>query len=473
MNSCTCVLLKRLFDREIQSKLLQLLMGLNSSFENVKSNVRTMEPMPTINKVLGLLQKVEKQNSISDTLGTMNEANAYASIKQPFTPLEASSKRLKLDTEDKPIKICTHCKNKGHDVTECYQLQTCTFCGVFGHVERQCYQGGYGAQGRYGRGRGRSNSYHKKGNNVYKRTAANNADAMSEHEYYNTDPAYNQAQSDQHGEQDFGTDALVDKVVQKVIRALADNTAHSNASYSLPSTSFAGITSAFTLLIPNKVHSDTWIVDLGASDHMTSCMSLVHNVRSLKQPILVGLPDGSTKLDPLSKLNIAMAKRSENLYLIRTCNTNKCTQDTDVMLLHQRLGHSSFDKMRHLPDLSFSVDSKFHCEVCIMSKHHKLPFPVSKSHAKTCFSLINLDVWGPYRVKALSGATSFLTILDDYSETAWTFLIQSKDQVPYLIKDFLAHVENQFNAKVQIIRTDHGTEFLQGPCREMFNQKGI
>ncbi|KAK9735155.1 hypothetical protein RND81_04G187300 [Saponaria officinalis] len=38
-----------------------------------------------------------------------------------------------------------------------------------------------------------------------------------------------------------------------------------------------------------------WIVDTGASDHMTSHVELLHDVQQLSKPILVCLPDGSVK----------------------------------------------------------------------------------------------------------------------------------------------------------------------------------
>ncbi|XP_074314401.1 uncharacterized protein LOC141649616 [Silene latifolia] len=342
LNSCSCVFLKRLFDREMQSKLIQMLMGLNSGFENVKSNILTMDPMPTINKALGLLQRIETQKEISDSIGAMTEANAYASFKQSASTLESTSKKPKLDTDEKPIKHCSHCKKKGHDVTECYQLQTCPLCNVFGHVEFQCYlarglgRGGRGrSQSAYGRGRGRSNSYHRQGNNVYRRPAANNADAVrtgsqgyedetpfdaAEQEFYDTDDTHNQSQgahNQSQGGQQYGTPdlapGLVDKVVQQVIKVMSANTAQSNASFTIPATSFAGITSVSGAnTSSSKTHSDVWIVDSGASDHMTSCLSLVHHIRPLRQPILVGLPDGSTKL--VHKTGAVYLTKSITLY---------------------------------------------------------------------------------------------------------------------------------------------------------------
>ncbi|KAK9666584.1 hypothetical protein RND81_14G195700 [Saponaria officinalis] len=57
---CTCHLMKRLLDRETNSKLIQLLMGLNACYESVISHLLSMDPLPPINKALGLLQKIEK-----------------------------------------------------------------------------------------------------------------------------------------------------------------------------------------------------------------------------------------------------------------------------------------------------------------------------------------------------------------------------------------------------------------------------
>ncbi|KAH9625378.1 hypothetical protein KSS87_011449, partial [Heliosperma pusillum] len=579
LDNCSCLFLRRLLDRELQSKMIQLLMGLNPSYETVKSHILTMEPMPQINKALGLLQKAEKQKEISDSLDVLGEVNAYASFKQPFPSSEPNTKKPRLDGEVRQMKQCSHCTKKGHDVTECYKLQTCPLCNVFGHVEFQCYQARgltrNGLQSGYGRGRGkgRSNSYHRKGNNVYKRPTANNVDAVrsGSEEYEDLTPfdddhqgyyPINSVNHQYYGGQSSpaATDmvpGLVDKVVQKVMQALSETKSQSNAAYTLPSTSFAGISSSSKVLHQsNRVYPNTWIVDSGASDHMTSCISLVHNVQLLSHPIVVGLPDGSTKLvhktgtifltdsitlhnvliipdftqnllsvgrllehsglrlifyanecwfqDHLNKLIVAKAKKHGNLYLIRgqcqtrrpshysnnnsnflrdtflnqpvvpvDSSTNNCVQFSDVRLLHQRLGHSSFEKLRHLPGYQVSKGTSFDCEICMISKHHKLPFATSSSHAAELFDLIHLDVWGPYRVRSLSGAKSFLTIVDDYSRTTWTFLIQSKDQVPYLIKNFLLHVETQFNAKIRIIRTDNGTEFVQGPCKDMFQQRGI
>ena len=68
-----------------------------------------------------------------------------------------------------------------------------------------------------------------------------------------------------------------------------------------------------------------------------------------------------------------------------------------------------------------------------------------------------MDVWGPYRVANICGAHFFLTIVDDFTRTTWTQLLQNKTQVGPAIMQFFNMVKTQFNTNIAIIRSDHGT----------------
>ena len=116
-------------------------------------------------------------------------------------------------------------------------------------------------------------------------------------------------------------------------------------------------------------------------------------------------------------------------------------------ILHARLGHVSLSKMKYIDDCDCSGVTEYNCGVCFHAKQHKMPFPVSTSRAGSLFDLVHIDLWGPYKVKALNGASYFLTILDDYSRVTWTFLLHNKMQVSKVISDFLALVETQFHKK--------------------------
>lgn len=52
-------------------------------------------------------------------------------------------------------------------------------------------------------------------------------------------------------------------------------------------------------------------------------------------------------------------------------------------------------------------------------------------------------------------------------------MVHSKTQIPTLIKDFIAYVENQFDTSIKIIRSDNGTKIFQEACSSLFASKGI
>ncbi|KAL2933012.1 Retrovirus-related Pol polyprotein from transposon RE1 [Bienertia sinuspersici] len=196
--------------------------------------------------------------------------------------------------------------------------------------------------------------------------------------------------------------------------------------------------------------------------------------------------------DPTTKQTKASGRRVVGLYQFCSSysfsyynhsNPISSTQCVNVVsvsvssssLLHARLGHVSPSIMRHLSStlLDNKSNTVFHFEACLLGKHHKLPFSLSSSHALHSFDLVHIDLWGPYRTPSLSGATYFLTILDDYSRTTWTDLLHNKTQVHPVVSAFIAYVHNHFNKTIKVIRSDNGTEIVQESCSTLFGIKGI
>lgn len=84
-----------------------------------------------------------------------------------------------------------------------------------------------------------------------------------------------------------------------------------------------------------------------------------------------------------------------------------------------------------------------------------------------------MDLWGPYKEPTIENYHYFLTVVDDYSRTTWTFLMPDKTKVFMTIKQFIALVKNQLNAQIETIRTDNGSEFVNVQCTELFQTLGI
>ncbi|KAL8117038.1 hypothetical protein AgCh_023285 [Apium graveolens] len=50
MAECTCSLMKKIAERDERNKVIDFLMGLNTSYDNLKQNIISMEPLPSVNK---------------------------------------------------------------------------------------------------------------------------------------------------------------------------------------------------------------------------------------------------------------------------------------------------------------------------------------------------------------------------------------------------------------------------------------
>ena len=64
----------------------------------------------------------------------------------------------------------------------------------------------------------------------------------------------------------------------------------------------------------------------------------------------------------------------------------------------------------------------------------------SDNKAKECFDLIHCDLWGAYRVPVSCGGIYFLTIVDDCSRAVWIYLLNKKDEVACVLKNFIVMV---------------------------------
>ncbi|XP_071727921.1 uncharacterized protein [Rutidosis leptorrhynchoides] len=107
-------------------------------------------------------------------------------------------------------------------------------------------------------------------------------------------------------------------------------------------------------------------------------------------------------------------------------NSSSCT----MKLWHSRLGHPASQVLNILSDsLKFTNHNNTEpCDICHQAKQTREPFPLSEHNSLKLGDLLNLDLWGPYKVASKEGYKYFLT--------------------------------NQFNANVKVIRSDNGTEFV-------------
>nr|KYP66753.1 Retrovirus-related Pol polyprotein from transposon TNT 1-94 [Cajanus cajan] len=205
----------------------------------------------------------------------------------------------------------------------------------------------------------------------------------------------------------------------------------------------------------------SWLLDSGASQHMTGTVSLLSNIRTIP-PCSIGLPNGDRTLaiqcgdvrltslllltnvlyvssltcnlisisqmlhsndcmdvfnnsncflqDQQTRRTIGQGVEHEGVYVLcQSISVNVTHGSSSFNLWHRCLGHPSQHYLDLLPFVSGS-NKIVSCDVCCRAKQTRYSFPINKTHSLHFFDLIHCDLWGPYRTVSASGAHYFLTI---------------------------------------------------------------
>ena len=277
---------------------------------------------------------------------------------------------------------------------------------------------------------------------------------------------------------------------------------------------------------------DSWILDSGASRHMTSKKDWYSSWKPLQEPINVivgnnakcpaeGLgtisfvaATGEEKklsdvlyvpqikrnlisigvitdrglevrfkkteaeiLDSAGKL-VGKGVRRNNLYELSalTASANKSTS----RLWHERFGHIGFavlkemqktEMVAHLPAFSELQEP---CEACMMGKQQRKAFPhESSNRSKTPLELVHADLCGKMSTTALGGSSYFLLIVDDFSRKMWVYFIHDKAEAFGKFKEWHKLVVNETGNKLKKFRTDRGGEFTSSEFNNYCKEHGI
>lgn len=104
---------------------------------------------------------------------------------------------------------------------------------------------------------------------------------------------------------------------------------------------------------------------------------------------------------------------------------------------------------------------QFHFNVKLVNYQNTLVPLIHPNHTKHhTRSIFHSDVWGPSRIKNLSGTRWFVTFIDDHTHVTWIFLMKDKSEVRNIFQVFHKMIETQFRTKIQVFKTDNGTEFF-------------
>ncbi|KAK2991285.1 hypothetical protein RJ640_024550 [Escallonia rubra] len=148
---------------------------------------------------------------------------------------------------------------------------------------------------------------------------------------------------------------------------------------------------------------------------------------------------------------------------------------SEIWLWHRRLGHASFGYLKKLfPSLFTKCDvSSFQCEVYELAKSHCVSFPLALNKSPDLFMIIYSDVWGPSKVNSLGGSRWFVTFIDDCTRMTWVQLMKSKSEVNVLFQQFCKMIHTQYNARIQVLRSENGGEYLSAELQQYLKAHGI
>ncbi|CAA0822571.1 Unknown protein, partial [Striga hermonthica] len=245
---CTCDVAKRLAaEREIEM-LHQFLMGLNTeSYGAIRSHILSMERLPSINKAYSLMIQEERQRSV---------------LRDQETPKDHAIVLAAGGKGSAPRYICDHCGKTGHSKSHCYEL-----IGYPENWERNKDDSGRRNNNRRGQRPGGPNGG---GNN--KPTAPRGSGAAHSA----------QTNGAAAGGSAAGLHTLTDMEYRQLINLLGSvKMASSQPSDTQP---LEGNITTF---------SRSWILDSGASEHMTGHLELLTNCTPIRGPCPITTANGT------------------------------------------------------------------------------------------------------------------------------------------------------------------------------------
>jgi hypothetical protein len=292
----------------------------------------------------------------------------------------------------------------------------------------------------------------------------------------------------------------------------------------------AGVPAPAALMATDKLPANTWILDSGATQHMTndaqSVTALCHQSSSVciadgsqMQAIGTGTvefrhdgntatlnsvlvcPQLSSNLLSVSKLadsghlvsfsdsaciiskagkKVLVANRTGSLYSLELKPSAPQTMLAATMSnWHQRLGHLNGKAIQMLADKGMATGIKItgdeggQCVSCIVGKHKVSTSKQAGTRATKVGGLVHSDLCGPLQVPSVSGCRYFMTITDDYSRYISVFPLRAKSDAFHAFEGYCNRFFNLHQRHISAIRSDNGTEYRNRQFTEFCHLHGI
>ncbi|KAK2452382.1 putative mitochondrial protein [Trifolium repens] len=486
----TCTADSKKYKEIVEKKrIFKFLMGLNKNLDEVRGRILGTKPLPSIREVFSEVRREESRKKVMLGESFVLPVAEQSALAARGVHNHAMDNRLK-----KTKRLwCDYCQRSGHTRDTCWKIH------------------------------GKPADWKPSKPTMDKESRGNH---VSSEEGSHTIAAHAPQSSP------FNQEQL--EALQKMFSLMSSQNNPKVASLAQK----GNFLSAFTVKSGNL---KPWIVDSGASDHMTGDKSLFHHYSPCYDGMSVKIADGTLSkvagtgsiilsedielksvlhvpnldcnLLSVSKLThdlncvaklvsnlcefqtldsgrtIGSARICSGLYLlqadqtpprqthnaVRVESSSQSNKDSAIMLWHYRLGHPNFLYLKKMfPSLFANKNPKlFQCEVCQFSKHVRHSYSMLPYKASHPFSLIHSDVWGPSRIKNITGSRWFVLFVDDHSRITWLFLMKEKSELGNIFRKFNTMIQTQFQTKIQVLKTDNAKEYFESSLREYLDSHGI
>jgi hypothetical protein len=147
-------------------------------------------------------------------------------------------------------------------------------------------------------------------------------------------------------------------------------------------------------------------------------------------------------------------------------------------LWHRRPAHINYRALpvlskvvAGLPDIQVERDGV--CKGCALGKNTKGSFISSDSRSKGILDIIHSDVCGQMTMPSLGNFVYYVLFIDDYSRKTRIYFLKAKDEVLNKFQEFKALVENLFEKKIKVLRSDNGGEYTANDFKDFCIEAGI
>lgn len=182
----------------------------------------------------------------------------------------------------------------------------------------------------------------------------------------------------------------------------------------------------------------------------------------------------------LNGRTVAIGTRDGNLYKMKfeTLEGKAYAASTSVNTLknwQERLGHQNLSYVKQFlkqNGIKF-VERDFTCEACLKGKHQRDSFKESQNRAIVCGGVVHVDVCGPMQTTSFGGSRYMLLLKDDYSRFRFVYFLKEKSEVIEKLRVFIKQAEKSDGHMIKKIRSDNGTEFINAAVKKLFEENGI